>query len=1392
VDRPKGRSPTFALEETQRKEAKALARDNSATLEQHVGLRLLYEYTDSLPSLGVGEIVKPLTPNARVSAMYCEGVTSFSSAAAQIDSISSVQSRVASPIDHIVQTYTTERSKTLTDEQAIENKRMMIAEVYGAGEHAFFSIVHRDTLVWDSAEGFVMGPLVDGKVLDATRIEASFVDGKFERMMCPDGKKPLPGVKLGRDVVAGELVDGNVHVHSGISVINSGGMPGRFLKARPLSNFFMRLSKATKNMEVKARMVDDEPGLYRVAHGLDGLRVEVTGHKQWAALHREKADQRKSEQATQLMAEFDTPQTITERLQVELRETLAKIHERGERPLMSTVHNVAAKYYVSPERDESGKLMWRLMRQAEKGRGDGQWVDSAGIAHVRTARWVVTDTLLDVDLRMVAPSPADVKANLSQFEMEKHVVALGRRAWLDGLGDAAAAENEYKETLRADPGRVARDLIARGEANFFSHDIAIEIARHVTDHDWGFTWLDHVLNNDKDLVVLSSITPSPLYTTRAQKALTEEFVGRLDARMSALDPSYDPALLKRMIVQSEKEIEDDRRRRAPNAPHESVEFRYTAQQRETFVQIASHSQTVVQGDAGSGKSSAMRVIKNYYNALGRSAAGFSTGQKAAEGLTVNAGFDARNFAMAKTLHTHKGVEMVKERSVVVLEEASTLSLADANVAAKHCGEKNATAVFIGDGAQQRSLTSGNTMGLLMHVAHKHGRLVKWTEVFRMSGERVKWLAGSLDDFRKGTAQEVGHPDKGWAAAGGLSIRTEDSAGFERYVREYDRRGHFRYYKATVDEETGEVTSAKKSMMLAIAADVARVTKVGQKPVVILPARSRNDCRIINDAVCTALGFDGTGQRFKFMEGEREIAVGMRIAFKRNSQRSPFRKEADQEIHTAYHATDTTNGVLNGYTGTVTDIRQSGYNITRKGKYERWTIAVDLDNGSKIEFDPAVYRDVDRGYAATKMVNQGAGSPRVISPVTPGDDPNSFHVGATRVSEIDLSLYTTMPNIDAVVDSLSDKLGQDSDAVLFQRIVQQTGGDHTPWAKQVRKMQADDDDPLCRIYRAEMTERLARQGHLVAEIIRDNPKKTRVRDRLVKDAIKDTAVESKVSWAWKYRAMVETEWDLLERVMAQPIRLAPAVHLRREPRDLDDRQKQNLAASLAGIKSISGSPAEAYLLHERGLLDIEDCWYAPNWARGTKNAEGRESRGFGPAAVCTWHDPNGAAVAASARLLRPVVFQDGRVLKAFTVGAISQGLYATAGAWNSPVVGIFEGFIDAKTAAAYGLPSFARGGSNNSPWFMAEALAGKFVVDGMDNDAPGDESSAKLKDLLCDRSEHARLVLPDGLVDSHGDQIKDVNALHTSGYTDDLRTALADAQRVLNMERRVTITPSIHF
>src|SRR5664280_619428 len=568
------------------------------------------------------------------------------------------------------------------------------------------------------------------------------------------------------------------------------------------------------------------------------------------ARHRERDDERLAERCRAFVSDecgLENEQTRTERLQNDLRKYLDGVAARGEKPLLSDVHNIAAALAVTIERDTDRKLGWRLMERAGSGNVAGEFVDEFGERHIRQAKWEPTATLLDVNVNAIAPSPADGGSRkLTKFEQEKHQAALDRRTWLERLGDTTAAQAEIRQLVLSDPGRVTRDLVnGNGLANFGPQEITSWMQSHITqpvDEDGWKELTDYVIRDERSrIAVLSNITEQPLYTTIEQKELSEKYVALVTRMMQEPDPTYNRELLDAAADEEQALI----RARKPQS---------------------------------------MAILDNYMRRLHRHTHGFSTAQRAAEVLQKESGVAAINEARAATLRTHQRVEMVQPKSFNILEEGSMISLRAAYTLLERIDQQGASSMKIGDRSQLSAIEAGDPFALDLHCALKTGRNVKLTDVYRQKGPEVAWLLE-------------------WIPKMGEAIRTQDQAAFRVCVQQFIDRGHVKFH------------SNRKEMIAGIAADIVDAIHRGVN--VIAPQRAKNDVRFVNSAVFDALGFAGSGLKFKLIDGERELANGVRVVFKKNALRSPFREEKDQLIHFVHRSNaDNTNGVLNGYTGTI--------------------------------------------------------------------------------------------------------------------------------------------------------------------------------------------------------------------------------------------------------------------------------------------------------------------------------------------------------------------------------------------------------------------------------------------------------------------------------------------
>lgn len=723
-------------------------------------------------------------------------MTSLETAALDIEAVVRTQPRVKQPVQHYVISLNESESKTVSDEQLIRAAEDALDRAGWVGHAALFA-VHRDT--------------------------------------------------------------DNAHCHVALASVNADT-----LRAWNRQSDYYRLHHALREAETKFGM-QHENGLAIVRdEGLSTERIEWASLQTRIAWRSERQAERLEDMAKSFLAESDGLESIDDRrdrIVYAIREHLAKSASRGETPLRADLHVIAARLTATLETGPDGALRARLMERAPDGAVAREGVDSHGDSTQRLARWQATDTDFALEPELLAPSPLDglkPGGSTTQFERAEHAAALDRRAWLRELGDVDRSEAEVVELVRADPGRISRDILAAGSATFTAEDFDRWCSERVSGE-----WME--LSNlaqrtDATLEVLSPDSETPLYSTKAQRACEASVLDRATRLANERDPLFDRAALARAIGDEEN----------------SLGISFGAEQRRVF-DLLEYRFAVVQGDAGTGKSTLMAVQRRYCELTGREIAGFATSQLAAEGLGQKAGIRSVNTARAQALEDARGEKMIRPDSRAILDETSMLSMESADAMLARIESQGAGAIFIGDLAQLPNIAAGDTGRILTLAAQETGRYAEVTQVFRQSGPEVGWMRSAVP-------------------IGGRAIRDGDTAGFRAYLEKFVDHGHIVFH------------TDRRAEIAAKAYDVVEATQRGVR--VLAPGFSRQDCLYTNRAIRTALGHVGTGITFRLARGVREIARNDRVIFEKN---------AESRL-----------GVLNGYTGTVKAVAEDAIDVELDG------------------------------------------------------------------------------------------------------------------------------------------------------------------------------------------------------------------------------------------------------------------------------------------------------------------------------------------------------------------------------------------------------------------------------------------------------------------------------
>ena len=162
-------------------------------------------------------------------------------------------------------------------------------------------------------------------------------------------------------------------------------------------------------------------------------------------------------------------------------------------------------------------------------------------------------------------------------------------------------------------------------------------------------------------------------------------------------------------------------------------------------------QTVV-GPAGSGKTAALEVAARAWETAGYTVIGAAVNGTAAEVLQRSTGIASRTVAALVTRLDTDPTATINERTVVLIDEASTLSNRDHARLVRHVQTSGATMRTIGDPAQHTAVAAG---GMWAHLVATHPeRTPRLSINRRQSTPEMDDVRLANDDYRNGRIAEA--------------------------------------------------------------------------------------------------------------------------------------------------------------------------------------------------------------------------------------------------------------------------------------------------------------------------------------------------------------------------------------------------------------------------------------------------------------------------------------------------------------------------------------------------------------------------------------------------------------------------------------------------------------
>ncbi|HED1613582.1 TPA: Ti-type conjugative transfer relaxase TraA [Escherichia coli] len=247
---------------------------------------------------------------------------------------------------------------------------------------------------------------------------------------------------------------------------------------------------------------------------------------------------------------------------------------------------------------------------------------------------------------------------------------------------------------------------------------------------------------------------------------------------------------------------------------------------------------VIIGDAGTGKSFAMRVAKEAWEAEGYRVRGCALAGKAADELQAGSGIDSR------TIHSlehawKRGKDPLTSRDVLVIDEAGMVGSRQLGRVLEAAERAGAKVVMLGDDKQLAAIEAGAGFRAITER-------VGAAEITQIRRQREDWARDASAEFARG------------------DVRTA--------LDDYNERGRVRL----VDD--------REAAKAALAADWLADREKGGSSIIL--AHTNADVRDLNDTIRQArqqAGELGQSAEFVTERGRREFAEGDRLVFLKNDR-----------------------------------------------------------------------------------------------------------------------------------------------------------------------------------------------------------------------------------------------------------------------------------------------------------------------------------------------------------------------------------------------------------------------------------------------------------------------------------------------------------------------------
>lgn len=396
-----------------------------------------------------------------------------------------------------------------------------------------------------------------------------------------------------------------------------------------------------------------------------------------------------------------------------------------------------------------------------------------------------------------------------------------------GVVSELRAENEKRiadniNKLDEKP-EILLESLAQNRATFTKEDIAKELFKRVRGDEHSFDRIFTKVMASEALIKLEreDIRGKDRYSEKTYFEAEKDLLANAGSMMKLEQPKYsDIKKLEKFIANTGN---------------------LSKQQEEAVHYIANPDSdiAVLVGRAGTGKTTTLKVLSDYYKSIGFNVKGTALAGIAALNLSNEAGIESKTITSWKYQWNSEGVNKLSKKDVFIVDEAGMVHTKDLHYIVKEAREAGAKVILVGDNEQLQPIEAGQALRGIIDIAGA-------TEISKVFRQREGWMKEATEGLARGD--------------------------IEKSVKSYDEHNKIKWQ----ENKDASINQLVKDYL-----DYAYENT--DKSQVIM-AYTRKDVEKLNRLVRDNLKKQGSiqdGILFKTSQGKKEFALNDRVLFLKN-------------------------------------------------------------------------------------------------------------------------------------------------------------------------------------------------------------------------------------------------------------------------------------------------------------------------------------------------------------------------------------------------------------------------------------------------------------------------------------------------------------------------------